>query len=271
MDVVRELRRLASKSRCTPHDKRSTLDPVCEGETTTSLAYTSAVGSPNEYSIDFNGTAETAGLSDIVNAAFTSSPIAITIPGTVAAGTYNGTVTVSNTSTGCASVGSAVSLVVAPGPTMTGIIVESACAGSTSTNLHYGATTGSPNQYSINFDDASFTDIVNAAVTPTPLAISIPTAAAPGNYSAILTVTNSTTGCSNAGIPITITVVGLPVPTITSGPANACVNSTGNVYITQAGKTGYVWRVSSGGTITAGAQQIQLRSPGMAPGRRQSQ
>ena len=230
----------------------ATLDPICEGETTTSLVYTGAVGTPNQYSVDFDGIAETAGLSDIVNAAFTTSPIAITIPGTVGAGTYNGTVTVSNTTTGCASVGSAISLVVAPGPTMTGIIVGSACAGNSSTNLNYGATTGTPTQFSIDFDDASFTDIVNAAVTPTPLVIPIPAAAAPGNYSATLTVTNST-GCSSAGIPITISVIGLPVPTITSGPASACVNTTGNVYTTQTGKTGYVWTVSAGGTITAGA------------------
>ena len=229
----------------------ATLDPVCEGETTTSLVYTGAVGSPNQYSIDFDGAAQAAGLSDIINAAFTASPIAITIPGTVVAGTYNGTVTVLNTTTGCTSVGSAVSLVVAPGPTITGIIVESACAGSTSTKLHYGATTGTPNQFSIDFDDASFTDIVNAAVTPTPLVIPIPAVAAPGNYSATLTVTNSA-GCSSAGIPITISIIGLPVPTITSGPAAACVNSTGNIYTTQPGKTGYTWTVSPGGTITAG-------------------
>ena len=108
---------------------------MCEGETTTSLVYTGAVGSPNQYSIDFDGAAQAAGLSDIVNAAFTASPIAITIPGTVVAGTYNGTVTVLNTTTGCTSVGSAVSLVVAPGPTITGIIVESACAGSTSSGI----------------------------------------------------------------------------------------------------------------------------------------
>jgi gliding motility-associated-like protein len=42
-----------------------------------------------------------------------------------------------------------------------------------------------------------------------------------------------------------------PLPTIT-GPATACLNSTGNVYLTQTGMTEYVWNVS-GGTITQGA------------------
>ena len=44
----------------------------------------------------------------------------------------------------------------------------------------------------------------------------------------------------------------LPTPTVASGPNDVCVNSTGNVYTTQTGKTNYVWTVSAGGTITAG-------------------
>ncbi|MEI7897879.1 MAG: hypothetical protein WCJ26_12650, partial [bacterium] len=48
-----------------------------------------------------------------------------------------------------------------------------------------------------------------------------------------------------------VTVNALPVPTI-AGPVSACVNSTGNVYTTEAGMTGYTWTVSAGGTITAG-------------------
>jgi trimeric autotransporter adhesin len=43
-----------------------------------------------------------------------------------------------------------------------------------------------------------------------------------------------------------------PVVTI-SGPATVCAASTGNVYTTQAGNSNYVWTVSPGGTITAGA------------------
>jgi hypothetical protein len=49
-----------------------------------------------------------------------------------------------------------------------------------------------------------------------------------------------------------VTVNPLPVPTVT-GPASVCVNSTGNVYTTETGMTGYTWTVSAGGTITAGA------------------
>ncbi|HNW77159.1 MAG TPA: hypothetical protein PKJ28_09770, partial [Bacteroidales bacterium] len=41
-----------------------------------------------------------------------------------------------------------------------------------------------------------------------------------------------------------------PVPTIT-GPSSACLNSTGNIYTTEPGMSGYSWTIS-GGTITAG-------------------
>jgi PKD repeat protein len=48
-----------------------------------------------------------------------------------------------------------------------------------------------------------------------------------------------------------VTVNPLPVPVIT-GPALACVNSTGNLYQTEPGMANYVWTVSAGGIITAG-------------------
>jgi hypothetical protein len=49
----------------------------------------------------------------------------------------------------------------------------------------------------------------------------------------------------------TVNVSLLPVPVI-SGPASACVTSTGNVYTTETGMTNYVWNISGGGTISSG-------------------
>ena len=48
-----------------------------------------------------------------------------------------------------------------------------------------------------------------------------------------------------------VTVNPSPQPAIT-GPTPICINSTNNVYSTQAGMSDYIWSVSSGGTITAG-------------------
>jgi hypothetical protein len=80
-----------------------------------------------------------------------------------------------------------------------------------------------------------------------------------------VTVTWNTTGAQTVSINVTnangctaatptvypVTVNPLPVPAIT-GPTPVCAGSAGNVYTVQAGKTGYLWTVSSGGTITAG-------------------
>jgi trimeric autotransporter adhesin len=56
-----------------------------------------------------------------------------------------------------------------------------------------------------------------------------------------------------------VNVNAAPSPTIT-GPNNMCVNSGYYDYATESGMTGYVWNVSSGGTITwgAGTNQIQV-------------
>jgi len=61
-----------------------------------------------------------------------------------------------------------------------------------------------------------------------------------------------TASCGN-GAPSQLAIAMNPpaAPTL-SGPASACVNSTGNVYTTQTNMSNYVWTVSAGGTITAG-------------------
>ena len=81
-----------------------------------------------------------------------------------------------------------------------------------------------------------------------------------------ITVTWNTTGSKTVSVNYTnsnnctaanptvynVTVVPLPVPTIT-GPAASCVATTGHIYVTQAGMTGYIWTISAGGIITNGA------------------
>ena len=59
-------------------------------------------------------------------------------------------------------------------------------------------------------------------------------------------------GCSAVtATSYSVTVNPTPVPTIGSNNA-PCVGSTGNMYYTEGGMTGYVWTVSTGGTIVSG-------------------
>jgi len=72
----------------------------------------------------------------------------------------------------------------------------------------------------------------------------------PGSIS--VNYTDPFTQCT-AALPRTfdVTVKDLPSPSFLSGPLSVCQQVTGNVYITEAAKTGYLWSIT-GGTITAG-------------------
>ena len=65
-----------------------------------------------------------------------------------------------------------------------------------------------------------------------------------------VTVTNNS-GCSDTD-SVKVTVNPRPVPAII-GPTAICLGTNNAVYTTQPGMSGYVWTVSSGGTITAGS------------------
>lgn len=73
----------------------------------------------------------------------------------------------------------------------------------------------------------------------------------PGPHTVSVSYTNGT-NCTAAAATIFNVIVN-PLPVITlAGPSPVCINSTGNVYTTEAGMSNYIWAVSTGGTITGG-------------------
>lgn len=91
---------------------------------------------------------------------------------------------------------------------------------------------------------------ITAGGTPTDNSVTITwNTTGPQTVSVNYTNTNSCTAVSPTVYNVTVNP--LPAPTV-SGPASVCVNSTGNVYSTEAGMTGYTWTVSAGGVISAG-------------------
>ncbi len=172
----------------------------------------------------------------------------------VGAGTVNVTETI--TATTCSAAAPQRTVTVNANPTITLGANPAVCAGVTSANLTYSATTGTPNQYSIVYSAAAitagFVNVTNAVLPVSPITLVVPAAAPAAVYTANLIVTNSVTGCVSTASPISVTVNALPTPVIT-GAASACNGTTGSIYSTPlvAGHT-YVWAVT-GGTITAGA------------------
>ena len=74
-----------------------------------------------------------------------------------------------------------------------------------------------------------------------------------GPHNVSIKYTDPVSGCSSIiAVVKPVSLIALPVPTITSGITPVCPGDTGNLYTTQAGKLNYVWTPSAGGVITYG-------------------
>ena len=74
----------------------------CTGSSSTIATFTNAIGSPNQYSIDWNAAANTAGLNDVSWTNMSGNSITLNNV-TATLGSYYATVFVRNTTTGCVS------------------------------------------------------------------------------------------------------------------------------------------------------------------------
>ena len=87
----------------------------------------SAQGNPNQYSVVWNPAAISAGFVNVTNHVLPPSPIILTVPITVAANTYNGTLTLRNSTTMCVSQNYSISVTVnscIPPSTMKWILLQ---------------------------------------------------------------------------------------------------------------------------------------------------
>lgn len=215
----------------------------------TTLSYTLTTGSPNQYSITWDAAALLAGLVNVGFTALPASPMSVPIAGGVAAGTYNGTITVRNAA-GCTSTGYAFTVTIRPTPGITAsATAANRCFSSSAqtSTLTYSATTNSPTHYTITWNAAALAaGLVNVSSTPLPASpITFPIAAGvvSGVYTGALRVSNSTTGCVSSSSNFTLTIGGLP--TITTQPTDQTVCSGNSISFTAAA-TGtalvYQWR-----------------------------
>ncbi|TDW46094.1 hypothetical protein EV144_107288 [Flavobacterium sp. 270] len=204
-----------------------TIVPVCTNVSaqTTQLNYTAATNSPTTYSITWNASPANS-FAAVTNAGLSASPITINVPAGTAAGTYAGTLTVSN-GNGCVSSASNFNVVVNPLPSITLGTIVPVCTNvsAQTTQLNYTAATNSPTTYSITWNASptnSFAPVTNAGLSSSPIAIAIPAGTPAGTYTGTLTVNNAN-GC--ASTPSNFNVVVNPVSSITLGTlAPICTN-----------------------------------------------
>jgi hypothetical protein len=130
-----------------------------------------------------------------------------------------------------------------PGPTITG--PASVCPGATG-NVYITQAGMTGYTWSVS---AGGTIIVGGTATSSTVTVNWWNTA--GAQTVSVNYTNAFNCPALAPAVFNVTINPLPVPTIT-GPTPICRTSTGNVYTTQTGMTGYVWTVSAGGSITAG-------------------
>ncbi|MBS9462867.1 hypothetical protein KIM67_10625, partial [Flagellimonas sp. 389] len=155
--------------------------------------------------------------------------ISITDAGSCKSNTIGGPITISNSFR----------------PTITLGTFPSISQGVTTADLSYSATTGSPNQYTLDYDTAAntegFIDISTPTTLPaTPIVLTVPSGATVGTYNGILNVINSSNTCISNAVPFTITVTapvdsdgdGINDDTDTS-PSDPCLPAQA------AGYTGY--------------------------------
>jgi hypothetical protein len=182
----------------------------------TTLPYSAVTNAPTTYSITWNASPANT-FAAVTNAALPANSINIPIPANTAAGTYTGTLTVSNAN-GCVSSANNFTVIVNPLPTITLGATTAVCASTSaqSTTLPYSAVTNAPTTYSITWNASpanTFAAVTNAALPANSINIPIPANTAAGTYTGTLTVSNAA-GCISTGNNFTITVN--PVPTITT-------------------------------------------------------
>jgi hypothetical protein len=122
------------------------------------------------------------------------------------------------------------------------------CYSSTSANLPFTATTGSPTLYSINYDDAAITDVTNATLGESPIELVLPSDLPAGTYAVTLTVKNSTTTCESVEYPFTVTIFALPQGSLTGNAV--CSGGTGLLTFTATAGTGPFTVVYNPGNVS---------------------
>jgi len=216
---------------------------VCVGNSPANLRFSGGLtGVTYQYSLDFNTTAKAQGFVDVGNTTMLSSPIAISVPGSAVAGSYNANLTIRNLTTSATTV-IAVTIQLSTPPTtpiasIIGGLSATACV-NVGVPLTSNSSTG--NQWYKNgvLIVGATNQIFNAFESAT--------------YSVVVT-NNSCNSATSNGIAVTINP--LQIATISYPESAFC--ATGSTTVTQTGVTGGTYSSSSGLSINSSTGAINL-------------
>ncbi len=209
---------------------------------TSNLIYSATTNGPDEYSIAYSGAAHTAGFTDVVNAALIASPIVLQVPAGAASATYTGNLTVTNSTTGCVSGITVISLTINPGkpgvPTISGVTPVCQSSSGVVYSVPLDATVSS---YLWSFDAGLAVTLIPPLDQRT-ITVNFSLTSISGN----VTVTASN-GCGNNGAsaPFGIIVNAAPTLVITPATPATCAGVGLALTATPAGGSGtyssYLW------------------------------
>lgn len=213
---------------------------VCQGTTSANLPYSSTTGNPDVYSISYSAAAISAGFVNVTNAPLPSSPIALIVPAAASGTTYNATLIVTISASGCVSNTIPITITVNPTPTAIAPPNQIYCNGVATSAI---AITGSPLGVAFDISGGVSVGLANqTGVTSIPIFTPIA-------GSATITITPRANGCTGTAITYAITVSALPT-TSNAGPDQTGASTCGLTTVTLAANTPAVgtgtWSIISG-------------------------
>ncbi|AQS92919.1 hypothetical protein BXQ17_02030 [Polaribacter sp. BM10] len=179
---------------------------------TVNLTYSATTNGPDQYSIDFDAAANTAGFVDVALTTLPVSPIVINVPANVAAGVYNASVTVKEPVNGCEKSYPITITILDPNAPMVafGNTSVSQCSGITTADFSYSLASGdTPTLYTVDFNDVAnlqgFLDLTDVALPVSPITITVPVSPNAGVYNGIIRF-KTAGGIVSQEYPITISI-----------------------------------------------------------------
>ena len=194
---------------------------ICQGSTSAGLPYTST-NSPTKYRINFDATANSAGLTDInLPTALPASSMVISVPVGIAPDTYNGTVYVQNV-VDCESIGTSFTLTINPIPVVSATPVSQTICSDLSTGISLTSQVSGAT-FSWTVTQRGVTGAINGSGSFIAQQLTV-TGQTPGTVT--YTITPTANGCS--GTPVNVAVKVNPNASIVAvtGNNSLCINRT---------------------------------------------